>query len=139
MVRKIYDADRISDKDLVLKFFHYFEKDAQGIQFTGVEATSTFDEALAAKRLLEEKGYRSLILVTSTYHMRRALLIFEWVFRGSGIRIDHATAPAEIYDPEHWWTHERDIRRLAEEYPSLLVNFVYHVLLGKQKTSFDTV
>ena len=54
--------------------------------------------------------------------MRQNLLLFKLVFKGSGIKIYHATAETEIYDPPHWWRKARDAKRMIEEYISLFYN-----------------
>ncbi len=130
---------KLSGQELALKFFDYFGKNPERIFFTEFEVTSTFSEAVATKELMLKKGFKSLVLITSEYHMRRALLIFKWVFEGSGIEIYNATAESELFDPAHWWKKERDIRRVAEEYGAFVVNFIYHAVLGKGTTGFDTV
>jgi len=44
------------------------------------QSRSTYQNAAFAKDILVEKGVRSVILVTSSYHMKRALFIFRSVF-----------------------------------------------------------
>lgn len=118
--------------------FQSLGADPKKILFTDFEVTSTYDEAVATRRLMEKRGLRSLILVTSGYHMRRALWVFRAVFRESGIRIDHVTARHPLKDSEHWWRKERDVKEMILEYASIGQNFFYHFLLGRGRTAFDT-
>lgn len=136
---RVSGLDKASAKDLTLRFFDYFGKNAERIFFTEFEVTSTFSEAVATKELMRKNGFKSLILVTSEYHMRRAFWIFKWVFQGTGVEIYNVTADSELFDPSKWWQKERDVRRVAEEYASFAVNFIFHVILGKGSTGFDTV
>lgn len=124
--RKISGLDRFSEKELLLKYFEYFGKNSENVIFTPFKITSTFEEAFAAKALLLQKRFRSLILVTNVYHMRRALILFKWVFRGTGIKIYHVTAETEteVYDPEHWWRRARDVKSMITEYISLFFNLL---------------
>ncbi len=133
----IYDLKTPPEKEVLLRYFAHFGKNAEGIDLTDGEATSTFEEALLTKKLLLKKGYRSFILVTSGYHMRRALMIFNLVFRGSGIKIYHAEGYTPIYHPDEWWRKERDVKEVGEEYVSILFNLFYHFVLKKVNTSFD--
>ena len=41
-----------------------------------MESRSTVDNAFNVKKIVEDKGFKSLILVTSNYHMKRAFSIF---------------------------------------------------------------
>lgn len=136
---RISGLDKVSGKDLTFKYFEYFGKNSERIFITEFEVTSTFSEAVATKELMVKNGFKSLLLVTSEYHMRRALWIFKWVFQGTGIEIYNVTADSELFDPSMWWRKERDVRRVAEEYGSFVLNFIFYVVLGKQSTGFDTV
>lgn len=120
------------------KSLAYFGKDMQGVYFDAKDCTSTYEEAGEARRIMKEKGFRSLILVTNTYHMRRALMIFSYVFRGSGVEISHVTAPHPIFNPSRWWTKETDVEMISREYLSMIHNFFYHFVLHKGHTSFDS-
>ena len=41
-----------------------------------IESRRTLDNALNVKKIVDNKGFKSLILVTSNYHMKRAFTIF---------------------------------------------------------------
>ena len=135
---RIFDIPILSNPEFMKRAFLHFGKDETGIEMTQDTATSTFDEAVAAKRWMLEKGYRSMLLVSSGYHMRRALMIFRLVFKGTGIRISTVTASNPLQDPPHWWRHERDVKAIFLEYASIGFNLIYHFLLKKGTTGFDT-
>jgi len=62
---------------------------------------TTIEEALNAKRVMEERGFKSAIVVSSPYHMRRVSLLFGKVFKGSGMSLIFYPAQEEIMeDPE---------------------------------------
>jgi len=128
----------IPPKEFTLKAFRYFGKNPKGILFTDKTVTSTYDEAVATRDYMLKEKLRSLILVTSTYHTRRALMIFRMVFRGTGIKIYNCTARNEAYRPDSWWRSEKDVKAVSLEYMSIPYNFFYHFLLGKKRTRFDS-
>lgn len=128
----------IPPKEFALKAFEYFKKGSKDIYFTDYETTSTYDEAVATRDFMLKKGFKSLILVTSTYHMRRTLMIFRLVFRGTGIKIYNCTASNVLHDPHRWWLKEKDVKAISIEYLSIAYNIFYHFILRKGRTTFDT-
>jgi uncharacterized SAM-binding protein YcdF (DUF218 family) len=65
------------------------------------ESKSTFENALEVRRILSEKRLRSILLITSFYHMKRAQYIFERIIPPD---IDIALYP--VPDPDfkrNWW------------------------------------
>jgi uncharacterized SAM-binding protein YcdF (DUF218 family) len=80
---------------------------------------TTYDEALAVRALAQDRGWRSLLVVTDPYHTRRARLTFRAVFSGTGITV--AVRPVENaqYDPEVWWQSGDDLRETWTEYAKL--------------------
>ncbi len=73
-------------------------------------ASSTREEATAVAELARERRWRRLILVTSSYHTRRAL----YIFRGTlprDIELRVASAEDSDFDPEAWW-QARESRKL---------------------------
>jgi len=71
--------------------------------------TSTFDEAEDALSLAKAAGWQRIILVTDEFHTRRSLLAFEKVFKGSGVDVQVAGAPNEVFGVDNWWQSDRGI------------------------------
>src|SRR5215468_2606595 len=86
------------------------------------DADNTREEAEALKTLVAQKGWKSLIVVTSNFHTRRAGYIFRKVFP-TGIRIEVASARDADFDPSNWYEHRRAVKRFEHE---LLGLFVAH-------------
>lgn len=124
--------------EFYLKALEYLGLKTKDIYFTEHEVTSTYDEAIATRDFMLKKGFKSLILITSTYHMRRTLAIFNLVFKGTGIKIYNCTARNLKYDPDHWWLKERDVKAISLEYLSIAYNIFYHFILRRGRTEFDT-
>ena len=81
---------------------------------------STFDEAKTVKALAVKNGYRSLILVTSPTHSRRAWLVFRKVFKDEKVRILALPSKYSEFRPEDWWKKRKYIREVIIEYQKLI-------------------
>lgn len=96
------------------------------------DTTSTYEEALYSLALLAEWDTRTLIVVTDPYHMRRTARTFRTVYRqqrpqeGSMELIFSAT-PYSWFSVERWWTRERDLLAVVQEYQKGL----YYLLKGR--------
>lgn len=85
------------------------------------ETESTRDEAVDSLALLREKGWRSLIVVSDPFHMRRSAWAFKKVYQGSEIRLTFVAAPDSWFRLERWWTRERELIAVTQEYEKLLL------------------
>lgn len=139
MVQLLNGYDKLTEAEITLKMLAYFGVPKDKVLLTDGEVTSTYEEALAARALWQKKGFKSMLLVTSTYHMKRSLVIFRSLFSDTEVKIHPVTAKNELYRPAQWWTRERDVRRLIEEYGSIVFNWIYHFVLKKRSTAFDTI
>jgi len=84
------------------------------------DADSTLEEAQALARLAKERKWRSVIVVTSNFHTRRASYIFRRVFpRGVELRI--ASARDGDFDPERWWEKRKSTKELTREFAGMVV------------------
>ncbi|KGX92259.1 hypothetical protein N781_18400 [Pontibacillus halophilus JSM 076056 = DSM 19796] len=81
------------------------------------EATSTYTNATLTKKIMQDKGYSSAIVVTSDYHSRRTRMTFEEIFKDSGIDLTYGVAPSD-FSPEGDAT-ELDTRISTSEYVKL--------------------
>lgn len=88
--------------------------------------TSTRDEALQSLDLAKQKGWRSIIVVTDSFHTRRTWFVFRQVYRGSGVQFTMVAAHSSWYQPEHWWNDERSLLAIVGEYQKL----VYYLFKG---------
>ena len=72
-------------------------------------ATSTFDEAEDALALSLEKKWNRIIIVTDEFHTQRAHYAFQKIFEGSGVKVEVAGAPNELFSIEDWWKSDLGI------------------------------
>jgi len=95
-------------KDKIIRFPH--------------DADSTLEEAAALARLCSERHFRSVIVVTSNYHARRARYIFDKVFP-PGIAVSVAGAHDGDFDPDHWWEKRKSEELFVHEIVGMIVAF----------------
>jgi uncharacterized SAM-binding protein YcdF (DUF218 family) len=107
-------------------FFH--ERARNNLLLLGVPAdrvevipqpvTNTYDEAEVLREYAVTHGLRSLLVVTSAYHSRRALWTLRRVFAGTGIAISLQSVETgeQTPAPFTWWLHFRGWRMLVGEY-----------------------
>jgi uncharacterized SAM-binding protein YcdF (DUF218 family) len=55
-------------------------------------SVSTFQNALFTREIMLRKGFRSAIVVSSPYHMRRTKMVFDRVFKDTGVRLTYCAA-----------------------------------------------
>jgi uncharacterized SAM-binding protein YcdF (DUF218 family) len=83
------------------------------------EATTTYEEAQAVRKVMQARGLRSAIIVTSSHHLRRARWSFERVFRGTGISLGFSSAPYEAFPIGQWWKSHIGRKLVLTEYLGL--------------------
>lgn len=59
------------------------------------KSRSTFEDVVIAEQIIQENGFHSVLLVTSSYHMPRALLLFKLFLRDSGVNVETLYCPVE--------------------------------------------
>jgi uncharacterized SAM-binding protein YcdF (DUF218 family) len=68
----------------------------------------TRDEAEAVREWVPRHGVRSVMVVTSAYHTRRALDTFRNMLAGTGIAVGVYPAGLSNVEPDRWWRHKYD-------------------------------
>lgn len=85
----------------------------------GREAADTVGNALEARKWVESNGYRSLVVVTSAYHMPRSIAEFADALPGRTI-IPYPVVRSELA-LHSWWQRPETVRLLAAEYLKYLL------------------
>jgi len=87
----------------------------------------TDDEAKAMATEAKAQGLKSVLIVTSPYHSRRAYRAFERIFVETGIQIgiEHASLTDEQPSPYYWWLSRRGWQLVGGEYVKSAVYWVY--------------
>lgn len=122
---------QINQKDAYIRYFASQGVSEDALILGDMVATSTFDEMIAARQIILKNNFKSIILVTSDYHMRRALLTTKWLLRHDGIKVYSATAYSQKFNPDKWWLREDDIRGVIFEYLTLCLYLCYHFVTGR--------
>jgi uncharacterized SAM-binding protein YcdF (DUF218 family) len=89
---------------------------------------TTYGEAQRVRAYAEHAGLRTLIVVTSAYHSRRALWTWRRVLEGSGVTFGLRTVPPGAQTPPRalWWLSRRGWQDVAGEYLKLAYYRVRH-------------
>ena len=89
--------------------------------------TNTYDEAQAVREYALAHQLRSILVVTSAYHSRRALWTFRQVFADTAIEIGVQSVETgeQTPPPFTWWLHLRGWRMVVGEY---IKNVYYRVV-----------
>jgi uncharacterized SAM-binding protein YcdF (DUF218 family) len=115
----------------------FVERAARELTLAGVPAekievlpgivSSTYEEAAGLRAYASPHGLRSVLVVTSAYHSRRALWTLRRVMEGSGVEVGVDAPPAGVDEspaPATWWTRPRGWQMVASEYPKIVY---YHL------------
>jgi len=90
----------------------------QSIEVIYHPVTSTYDEAQTVRDYAVAQGFKSIVVVTSGYHSRRALWTLQRVFRDSNVQVGMQAVDTGIQTPPAltWWLHTRGWQMVAGEY-----------------------
>jgi uncharacterized SAM-binding protein YcdF (DUF218 family) len=99
----------------------------QSIEVAPGSVSSTYDEATTLAAYARARGWRSIVVVTSGYHSRRAWWTLERVFEGSGITVGlEPAAVTQSPSPWTWWASAAGWRMVAGEYVKLVYYRVHY-------------
>jgi uncharacterized SAM-binding protein YcdF (DUF218 family) len=103
---------------------------AENIEIFDGKIDGTIDEARILQKAAGGRGLRSVLLVTSAYHSRRALRTFERVFAESGLPTEIGIAPAPVGrqtpTPFLWWLSPFGWQVVAGEYVKSVVYWAFY-------------
>jgi uncharacterized SAM-binding protein YcdF (DUF218 family) len=105
-----------SQADLAIDFLR--EQGSPGSEICPVCADSTFGEAADVKGCLAQRKVNSVLIVTSDFHTRRALSIFQK--RLPQYEWSVAAASAPYHDADQWWRHRRWAKSALDEWEKYL-------------------
>jgi uncharacterized SAM-binding protein YcdF (DUF218 family) len=75
---------------------------------------------------MEERGWRTGLLVTDPYHARRSLWTFRTTLAGTALDVSPAPVVDGWFSADHWWQTEDGFVAVDEEY----IKLVYYLLRG---------
>lgn len=92
------------------------------IEVVSTPVASTWDEAQLIGQYAKSQNLRSIVIVTSAYHSRRALWMFQEVLRDTDTQIgmDPVETGVQTPQPSTWWAHTRGWQLVFVEYLKLI-------------------
>ena len=101
---------------------------SEAIEILPEQVNGTSDEAKLLQKKARENGWRSVLIVTSAYHTRRALWTFEKFFAATETKIGIESAPTgqQTPPPFYWWLTARGWQMVAGEYVKSLYYWAYY-------------
>jgi uncharacterized SAM-binding protein YcdF (DUF218 family) len=88
------------------------------------DATSanTWEEAVNTLRLMRERNWQRVLVVSDPPHMRRLAWVWGKVFEGSGKEYRLIAAPLERWNPGRWWENDYSAQYVFTE----VIKFAYY-------------
>lgn len=88
------------------------------------KSMSTIDDAVYSLPVVKKMNFKSVILVTSPQHTRRAGKVFKKLYSKEGIRVIVWPAEKSDFNPDRWWTRYEDRAFVVWEYVSFVLYFL---------------
>ena len=77
--------------------------------------TNTAAEAVTLREIAVRERWNRVIVVSSTYHLRRAAFALRRELRGTDVQVLMHRTPYQGFEPAQWWRQRRDIRAVVDE------------------------
>jgi uncharacterized SAM-binding protein YcdF (DUF218 family) len=90
-------------------------------------ARSTHHEAVLARDLMLQRGWKRAIVVSDPFHTRRAAWAFRGVWDRAGLEVIARPAEGSKYVVDNWWRDPNKATRVIQEY----VKLPYYLLAGQ--------
>jgi len=81
---------------------------------------STIAEARLIRKFVLDRGFKSVIVITSLTHSRRAWLTFKKVFKDHDVTIISLPSHYQLFNPKDWWTKRKYTKEVIVEYQKLI-------------------
>ncbi|MGA2920782.1 MAG: YdcF family protein [Candidatus Sulfotelmatobacter sp.] len=111
---KIYEFTQV---DLARKYIEHLPQ-AAPLSICSIEGLSTKEEAKDAENCLRREGAKSVLIVTSDFHTRRALEIFRREIPGHEYSVAASRNDGEFGG--RWWTHRQWAKTFVDEWLRLI-------------------
>ncbi|MEK4346221.1 YdcF family protein [Paenibacillus sp. FSL P4-0184] len=89
--------------------------------FTENAAESTYQNAEFTLPIMQEHDFKSAIVVSSDFHMRRVKFLFDRVYKKSKIELTYVGSPS-VYNAERWWSDRKSRETTFNEYVKIIGN-----------------
>jgi len=106
---------RTHEADIMRGFAEYLGVPPGHLLAVKHDSESTREEAGVIVPVLQRKGLKEVILVTSNYHTGRAKRIFQKVAGPAGPRFLASPVDDGYFHPDGWWMHRKDAKTFVYE------------------------
>ncbi|OIP22224.1 hypothetical protein COX95_03315 [bacterium CG_4_10_14_0_2_um_filter_33_32] len=79
------------------------------------KSTSTYENALFSKNILEKNNFKKIILVTSPYHQKRAYMNFSFILGRDYNIINHSSSDSN-WNSDKWWDNKKSVNITMSEF-----------------------
>ncbi|WP_269847326.1 YdcF family protein [Paenibacillus sonchi] len=84
-------------------------------------ALSTYQNAKLTLPIMKQYGFTSAIVVSSDFHMRRVKILFDHVYKHSGIELTYVGSDSG-YNAKRWWSDRYSRETTFNEYTKMIGN-----------------
>ena len=116
------------DLDLFTAIIEGFDIPGDVILSPKERVDNTLDEVRLVRKFALERGFTSLIVITSLTHSRRAWLTFRKVFKDDNITISSLPSHYQLFNPKDWWTKRKYLKEVCIEYQKLIYYKVAYLI-----------
>jgi uncharacterized SAM-binding protein YcdF (DUF218 family) len=106
---------RTHEADIMRGFAEYLGVPSDHLLAVKHDSESTREEAGVIVSVLQRKGLKEVILVTSNYHTGRAKRIFQKVAGPAGPRFLASAVDDGYFNPDGWWMQRKDAKTFVYE------------------------
>ena len=94
------------------------------------EVNSTWEDAQASRETVLLLGLKSVLVVSSPFNMRRAWLTYNHVLEDLPVSLRFCAVPWEMekLSPQDWWSRERELQLVVNEYIKILFYYFKYFL-----------
>jgi uncharacterized SAM-binding protein YcdF (DUF218 family) len=110
-------------RDLMVLMLKDLGVPESAILTTDTPSENTFMEAALVAKVVKENNFRSVILITSPTHSRRAWLVFKKAMEKDGVRILVVPSSYSKFKAEEWWKNRGYAKEVVLEYEKLVYYF----------------
>lgn len=84
------------------------------------KAESTYQNAIYSRDIVLKQKFKSAIIVSSPYHMRRTKLVFGRVFRNTGVKLLYCSSKNSRFNVDGQCSSETDRQVVLKEYIKII-------------------
>jgi uncharacterized SAM-binding protein YcdF (DUF218 family) len=115
----VEDLQKLRDNTRPNERHFFMSLDASGVHTVKAQVSrrGTYGEALSFRHYLEGTSVRTVMVVSTAVHLRRAALTYAKVFRGASVEFLYCPVPAPLasFNGGNWWIRPEDRRFVLKE------------------------